>query len=165
MAQNDKKISLLQLISQEQFIIWLLFMVHFCEMMMSQGVVFYFFKIFILCVVKGEGSGGVKGKKMVQNEKFCLSCSISQKSHIIWFWFMVLMCKMIISPVVFFIFSKFWFFGLLGGSKGKKSLKITKKLCSLHFISQEPYIIWSWFMMHMCKRIIYPGVFSIFCKF
>ena len=28
----------------------------------------------------------------------------------------------------FFIFSKFWFFGLLGGSKGKKWSKMTKTL-------------------------------------
>ena len=32
-------------------------------------------------------------------------------------------------------------------------------------ISQEPYIIWSWFVLHMCKRIISPGVFYIFPKF
>ena len=32
-------------------------------------------------------------------------------------------------------------------------------------ISQEPYIIWSWFVVHMCKRIISPGVFYIFPKF
>ena len=44
-------------------------MVHFCEMMMSLEVVFDYFKIFILCVIKGGGGGGVKGKKMVQNEK------------------------------------------------------------------------------------------------
>ena len=35
-------------------------------------------------------------------------------------------CKMIISPGVFFIFSSFWFFGLLGESKGKKWPKLTK---------------------------------------
>ena len=61
-------------------------------------------------------------------------------------------------------FFEFWFFGLLGGSKGKKWQE-DKKLCPLHFISQEPYIIWSWFMVHMCKRIISPGVFYIFSKF
>ena len=74
------------------------------------GLFFHFFKTLILWVVK-EG-GGVKGQKMVQNEnKFCLSRSISQESYIIWFWFKVLMCKMIISPGIFFIFWKFWFSG------------------------------------------------------
>ena len=43
---------------------------------------FHFFEILIIWVVRVEG--GIKGKKMVQNEKkFCLSCSISQESYII----------------------------------------------------------------------------------
>ena len=41
--------------------------------------------------------------------------SISQEPCIIWLSFMVHICKMIISPVVSFILSKFWFFGFLGG--------------------------------------------------
>ena len=58
----------------------------------------------------------VNGQKMVQNDKkICLSHSISQEPYIIWLSFTVHMCKMIISPRVFFSFSKFWFFGLLGG--------------------------------------------------
>ena len=70
---------------------------------------------------------GVKGQKMVQNDKkFCPSCFISQEPYIIWLSFMLHMCKMIISPGVFFSFSKFWFFGLLGGQKGKKRSQITK---------------------------------------
>ena len=115
---------------------------------------------------------------------------------------------------VFFIFSKFRFFGLLVGWKCKKKPKMTKnfvcgapylrnyisydfhfwytlhmiislgfylcfqnfdwvckrvkgqkmaqndkKLSLSHLISQEPYIIWSSFSVHMCKRIIFPGVF------
>ena len=48
------------------------------------------------------------------------SCTISQKSYIIWSYFLVHMCKVMISPGFFFIFSKFRFFALLGGSKGKK---------------------------------------------
>ena len=31
-----------------------------------------------------------------------------------------------------------------------------------HNDKKGPYIIWSWFMVHMCKRIISPGVFYIF---
>ena len=56
--------------------------------------VFFFFifsKFLILCVVRRGGEGGAKGQKIVQNEKkFCLPCSISQESDIIWFSFMVL---------------------------------------------------------------------------
>ena len=38
---------------------------------------------------------------------------------------------------------------------------MTTKFCLLNFISQEPYIIWSWLMVHMCKRIC-PGAFLHF---
>ena len=138
-------------------------------------VLFCFFKILILWVVKGGagrggvgGAGrGVKGQKMVQNgKKLSLLRSISQESHI-WFLFMVLLCKMIISPGVFFIFSKFWFFVLLEGSKDKKWPKMTKNfvLCTSYLRSQKPFIMWSWFIVHICKRIISLGVFYIFSKF
>ena len=119
---------------------------------------FRFFKILIFQVVRG-----VKEQKIAQNDKkVCLLHWISWEPYIIWWSFVVHECKMIISPDSFFIFSKLWFSGLLGGSKGKKWPKITK---TLSFISQEPYIIWSWFMVHMCKRIIFPGVFYIVLKF
>ena len=32
-------------------------------------------------------------------------------------------------------------------------------------ISQEPYIIWSKFLVHLCKMIISPGFFSFFQNF
>ena len=84
---------------------------------------------------------------MVQDDKKLFF--ISQEPYIISLSLVVHKYKMI-SPVIFFIFSKLWFFGLLGGSKGKTD----KKLSPLH-LSQEPYIIWSWFMVHMCKRIVF----------
>ena len=99
-------------------------------------VIFSYFQNIDFSVVSG-----VKGQKMAQNDKqFCLLSSISQEPSIIWLSFMVHKCKMIISPGIFFIFSKFWFFGLLGGSKGRKWSKITKK-CPSCIFSQEPYII------------------------
>ena len=72
---------------------------------------FHLFKVLIFWVVRW-----IKGQKMVQNEKkFCLSRSISQEPYIIWFSFMMHMCKMIISMSIFFIFSNSWFSDLLGG--------------------------------------------------
>ena len=91
MVQNDKKCFWSHSISQEPFIVWLSF---------------YFFKFLIFRVVSW-----VKGQKIVHNDKkFCLSNSVSQEPCIIWSWFLVHVCKMMISPTVFFIFSKFWFF-------------------------------------------------------
>ena len=50
---------------------------------------------------------------MAQNDKnLCLSHFISQEAYIIWLWFLLHICKMMISSAIFFIFSKFCFFSL-----------------------------------------------------
>ena len=92
-VQNDKKFFPLHSMSQEQYIIWLSFMIHVCKMIISSGVFLYFHNL-IFWVHRG-----VKGQKTVQNDKkFCLLHSISQKRYIIWLSFMVQMWKMTISP-------------------------------------------------------------------
>ena len=64
----------------------------------------------------GGGEGWGRMQKMAQNDKnLCLSHSVSQEPYSIWFWFLVHMCKMMISLAMFFILSNFWFFGFLGG--------------------------------------------------
>ena len=37
-----------------------------------------------------------------------------------------------------------------------------KKFCLSHSISQEPYLIWLWFMGHLCKMMVSPAIFSFF---
>ena len=70
--------------------------------------------------------GGEKVQKMAQNDKqLYLSCSVSHEPYTIWSFFMVHMCKMIISVGFFLIVLKFWFCGLLVGYKGKKWPKMT----------------------------------------
>ena len=92
---------------------------------------FRFFKILILWVFRG-----VKVQKVVQNDKkFCPSCSIFQEPYIIWLSFMVRMCKMMISSGFFFIFSKFWFVGFLGGKTAKYGWKWNKILSVAFHIS------------------------------
>ena len=100
---------------------------------------------------------------MVQMRKILL-CSISLESHIKWSSVMVLMCKMIISPWAFSIFSKFWFGRLLGCVKGQKIAQKDKTFCLLCSISQEPYIIWLSFVVHKCKMIS-PGIFYYYYYF
>ena len=59
---------------------------------------------------------------MAQKDKiFCLSHSISQKLYLIWLWFFVHLCKMIISPGVFFIFFFSFHFDFLGSYGGKRA--------------------------------------------
>ena len=80
--------------------------------------------------------------------------------------------KVMTSPDVFFIFSKFWFYGLLegergmGGKLGKKRTKNGPNWQNVltHFVSQELYLIWFWFLVHMCQMIISPANFFIFSK-
>ena len=117
----------------------------------------FFFYIFIFWAVMW-----VKGQKIAQNEKWqlYLSCNLSQEQYSLWSWLLVHLCKMIICPGFFFIFS---FFGLLWGKKGKKWHKMPKKKkCLLHFISQEPYILWLSFIVDFCKMMISSGRFFHF---
>ena len=60
----------------------------------------FFFNFLIILIV--QLVRGVKWQKIVQNDKnFCQLCPISQKPQIIWFSFILHMCKKIISPSVF----------------------------------------------------------------
>ena len=65
-----------------------------------------------------------------------------------------------IPPVDFFYFCKnliFW----VRRVKGQKMVQNDKKNLS-HSVSQELYHIWLWFLVHMCKMMIYPAIFSFF---
>ena len=100
--------------SQESYIIWFSFMVlhlwYSCVKWQYFQDFFSFFQNFdFLCCWRGK-----RAKNSPKWQKI-LSCLISQVLS-----FVVHKCKMIISPAICFISSKFWFVGLLGGSKGKK---------------------------------------------
>ena len=102
---------------------------------------------------------------MVQNDKkFFLLCSISQEPYILWLSFIGQMCKMVISPGVFFKF-KILIFRVVSGLKGQKLAQNDKKFCLSHSVSQEPFIIWLWFLVHMYKMMILPAIFFIFQNF
>ena len=95
------------------------------------------------------------GKKWFKMRKNYVMLHISWIIYI-WFWFMVLMWKMIISPGCFFIFSKFWFSGLLEGKRAKNSPKWQKIMSVTLDISGTIH--------HMISYIISPGIFLIFFK-
>ena len=102
---------------------------------------------------------------MVQNDKkLCPWCSISQEPYIMWLSFMVHLCKMIISRGIFYIFSKFWISGSLGGKRVKNGSKWQKFSLS-YSISQELYILWLWFLVRASKMIFVASsfIFSKFC--
>ena len=80
---------------------------------------FHFFKILVFWVVMG---GVSKWQKMTQNNKRNLSHSVSQEQYLIWLWFLIHMCKMMISPVFFFFFI-FQNFNFSGFSKSSINAK------------------------------------------
>ena len=119
--------------------IWSWILVHLWKLI-TPGIFFIFSKLLIFRVVRG-----VKGQKMVQNNrKFCQPHFISQESFIIWLSFIVHIYKTIISSVVFFIFSNFWFSGPIGGNeRAKKWSKMTKNLSVLFHIVIYGVNVWN----------------------
>ena len=138
MTQNDKKISLLCLISQESYMIWSSFIVHLCN---AKGEGFFtFFQIFLIGV-----NSGVKCKKWPKMTK-SLSHSVFQGTYIMWSWILVCV-KGWHLQIIFSFFQNFDFPGCQGSKSTKNSPK-WQKLCLSHFISQELYLIRLWFLLH-----------------
>ena len=96
---------------------------------------------------------------MGKNSVWCTPYLMGHTSYD--FIFMVHMCKMIISPgVFFFIFFKMLILLVTIGVKGQEMVQNDNKFCLTHSIYQELYIIWSSFVVHICKMIISPCFFS-----
>ena len=93
----------------------------------------------------------------------CLSRLISQEPYIIWLSFIVHMWKNYNISSCFFHFFKILIFWVVRGVKRKKMTQNEKKILSVTCsISQEPYITWLSFMVHLYKMIISPGVLNFF---
>ena len=86
---------------------------------------------------------GVKEQKVAQNEiqELHPSRATSQEQYSLRSWFLLHLCKMMISSGVLFIFLYFHFWAVRG-VKGQKMTQDDKKISLLQLISQEPYIIW-----------------------
>ena len=153
MVQNDIKISLLQ-VSQEPYIMWLSFMVHMCKMI-SPGFFFVFSKFWFF------GWEGKKWSRMTKHS-VCRGYLRNHTSYDCHLWYT---CVKWYLQVFFCHFFKILIFWVVRGVKGKKTVQNDKKFCSLHSMSQEPYIMWLSFVVHTCKMIISSGLFFIFSKF
>ena len=131
--------------------------------MQSIFFLFWFFKILIFQFVIGERGWGIERVKNDPKWEKHLSVApyISGIIHL-WSSCIVHVCKTIISPGILFIVTKRWFLGLLVGWKGKKWTKNNRKFCLSCSVFQEPYIIWSWFLVHMIKMMISPVDFFLF---
>ena len=111
--------------------IWLLFIVHMCKMIISPGV-FSIIENFDFYGCQGEGNGRVKKNQKIKNP---VCRALYFRNHISWFSFMVHMCRRIISPGIS-VFQNFDF-----QEKGKKWLKMTRKSIWLTlYLSAENYV-------------------------
>ena len=127
------------------------------------------FNIFIFWAVMG-----VKGQKMAQDdEKLCLFYLMPQEPYIIWLSYIADLCKMMISSGVFFffIFSKFWFFGLLrrGDKRAKNCPKwerILSVMLNISGIIHHVIFIYGSFLLYSCVKWQYLWeLFSFFQNF
>ena len=163
--QNDKKFSLLRSISQEQYIIWLSFVVHRSKMIISPGFFFFFFIFLIFSKFWFFGLGASKGKKWPKITKNCPLCLISQEPYIIWPSFKVNLCKRIIRPRIFLHFFQILIFGVNSEVKGQTMVQNDKKLFVTLHISESIHLDWLWFLIHKCKMMTSLDAFFIFSKF
>ena len=134
MTQNDKKLCLLCLISQELYIIWSSFMVH---------ISCFFFPHFsqILIFRVNSGVKGQKKKKGLKMKKILsVTLHISGTMHHMIIIYGTLMENDNISRS-FFLFFKILIFWVVRGVKRQKMAQNEKKLCLSCSISQESYTI------------------------
>ena len=106
---------------------------------------------------------GCYGGKRAKNSLH-LSHAISQKQYNLWPWFLVHLCKMMISLGFFFRFSKFWFFGLLSGGKRLKDKNWSKMRKILSVAFHISGIIHHMILL-MCNMKISQEGFFIFSNF
>ena len=132
-------------------IMWFSFMVlhlwYSCIKWQYLSGFFHIFKILIFWIIRG--GGWVKWQKIAQN---------------LWFPFVVHKCKMI-SPGVFVIFPKFWFFGLLEGQRAKNGPKLQKTLSFALYITGTKHDMILLYGTHVWKDNISRSFFTFFPNF
>ena len=104
-------------ISQEPYIIWFLDMLHMYKVVISSGIFFHSFKIFIFWINRV-----VKWQEMTQSDKkVCLPLILIVifGTHNYW-WYI---------QKFFSFFQKFDFFGLFFGKRVKNDLKLPISVC------------------------------------
>ena len=112
---------------------------------------FWFFRLL-------RGSKGNKWPKMVKNS--VMTCISGTLHHIIFIFGTHLKKDNITRHLLHFL--QILIFGVNSWEKSIKNDPNDKKLCLSHSISQEAYIIWSWFLVHMYKMMTSADAFLIF---
>ena len=100
----------------------------------NAGVKWWYIHVFFLFFKNFDFLGQKLGKshkwpKITCNSIHIIFCEL----NIMWLWFLVHWCKMMISPGIFFIFQKFWFFGAKSVERAKRGLN-SLCWCAHHFL-------------------------------
>ena len=147
MVQNDKKLCL-------SHTSWMLFMVHMYKMVISpcSFSFFHFFFDYLGCQGAESAKNGPKWQKFLSVAPY-----ISGTIYDLHLWYT---CKYFF----IFIFFKILIFRIIWGVcvcegggvvvKGQKMAQNDKKFCLSHSISQEPCIIWLWFLVNIGEMLI-----------
>ena len=173
MVQNDKKFCLSLSISQEPYIKWLSFKVQMCKIIISPGVFFNFKTLIFWVVWRAEmAKNDPKWQKFLSVAPY-----ISGTIYRMIFIYGTRVCIKGYLHAFFPFFFKILIFKIIrgggggGGSgrgrgeqkgegggegrlKGQKMAQNDKKFCLSHSVSQELYIIWLWFLLHICKMMM-----------
>ena len=63
--------------------------------------------------------------------------------------------------MLFSFFKKFYFSRVLGGNMAKNGQRWQKILSHSHSVYLELYLIWLWFLVHLCKMMISSAILVI----
>ena len=117
-------------------------------------------KTFLPCSVSSGTHSilGWKGEKMAHNyiQKIVCLTLYPQELYLIWLWFLVHICKMMISPAFFFFFHFFKiliFWGFRVGKREELVFKFINK-CQTEILRCAP-------PSHACDFLIFVGIFTL----
>ena len=122
-------------------------MVHKCKIIISPEN-FIFSKFWFLGLL--GGSKGKKWSKLTKNSFYCALCLRNHASYDLHLWYIYVKGWY---PQIFLHFFQVFVSSVSIGVKGQKMAQNDKKLCLLHSISQEAYIIWLWFLVYIYKMM------------
>ena len=113
--------------------------------------------ILIFWAVKGWDKSAKNSPKW--KVKVNLSCATPQEQYSIWSWFLVLKCKMMITPGIFSIFQNFDFLCCWWGKSAKNGPKWQKILSVvLHISGTIHYMIISPSCFSVLSKFCFPGL-------
>ena len=103
-----------------------------------------------------------KGKKWPKMTKNYVCWTLYFRNHMSYdlhLWYTVMFKRVIFPRIFFFIFFQNFDFWVV---KAQKMALNDRQFCQSHSVSQEPYIVWLWFLVHMCKWWYLQQIFSFF---